>query len=150
MWQFAWMFNLIPDNAFVWITYAMMALGVVLYIASKLVSWLPFIGRYKLAAELAGIAALMIASYLYSGVGYREMIAELNEKVKLSEQKAEEASARVEIRVVEKVKVVEKKVEVVRTQIIKDKEAINKECKISDVAIQNYNRAIADPDEEKK
>ena len=150
MWQFAWMFNLIPDNAFVWITYAMMTLGLALYVASKLVSWLPFIGRYKLAAELTGIVALMIASYLYSGVGYREMIADLKEQVLISEKRAADASARVEIQVVEKVKIVEKKVEVVRTQIVKDKEVINKDCKINDVAIQNYNNAIADPDEVKK
>ena len=150
MWQFAWMFNLIPDDAFVWITYIMMILGVLLYIASKLVSWLPFIGRYKLAAEVSGVAALMLASYFYSGVGYREMVADLKEQVKISEQKAAEATGRVEIQVVEKVKVVEKKVEVVKHEIIRDKVEINKECKVSDVAIRSYNKAIADPDEEKK
>jgi hypothetical protein len=150
MWQFAWMFNLIPDGLFVWITYILMALGLGLYVASKLVSWFPLINKYRLPAEIVGVVVLMFASYLYSGVGYREMIAELNEKVKLSEQKAAEANTKVETKVVEKIKIVEKKVEAVRTQIVKDKEIINADCRLNATAIKDYNAAIADPDEEKK
>ena len=150
MWQFAWMFNLIPDGLFVWITYILMAIGLGLYVASKLVSWFPLINKYRLPAEIIGVVVLMLASYLYSGVGYREMIAELTEKVKLSEQKAAEANTKVETKVVEKIKIVEKKVEVVRTQIVKDKEIINADCRLNETAIKDYNAAIADPDGEKK
>lgn len=155
MWQIQWMFSLLPDSIFVWITYILMALGGGLYVASKLVRWIPMMSQYKLPAELIGVVALVFGAYLFGGYGnemvWRARVEEMKAKVVEAEKKAEEATARVEIQVVEKVKVVEKKVEVVREKIIRDKEIINKGCTINDAAIENYNNAIADPlDGEKK
>ena len=153
MWQFQWMFSLLPDSFFVWITYILLALGGGLYVASKMVRWIPLMGQYKLPAELVGVAVLVLGAYMYGGYGnemvWRARVEEMKQKVAEAEQKAEEASARVEIQVVEKVKVVEKRVEVVREKIIKDKELINKDCKINDIAIQDYNQALSDPEEKK-
>jgi predicted membrane protein len=153
MWQLGWMFSLIPDTIFVWITYILMAVGAGLYIASKLIRWIPLMGQYKLPAELIGVVALVFGSYLFGSYGtemvWRERVKAVEEKVAEAEKKADEATARVEIQVVEKVKVVEKRVEVVRNQIIKDKEIINADCKINDTAISDYNKAIADPEEKK-
>ena len=88
MWQIQWLLQLIPDSIFVWITYALFLAGIVLYIASKLVTIIPFISRYKIAAELLGIAALVVAAYFYGGVEYRQMIAELKSKVAVAEQQS--------------------------------------------------------------
>jgi ABC-type antimicrobial peptide transport system permease subunit len=79
MWQLQWMLQLIPDSIFIWITYLLFATGVLLYVASKLVGWLPIIGRYRLDAELSGVVALVVAAYFYGGIGYREMVAEMKE-----------------------------------------------------------------------
>ena len=48
MWQIHWMLSLLPDTMFIWITYLLFGLGIVLYIVSKLVQWIPMITRYKL------------------------------------------------------------------------------------------------------
>jgi hypothetical protein len=56
----------------------------------------------------------------------------------------------IETKVVERVKVVEKKVEVVKKEIEIQKEVINAECKINDIAIELYNKAVSDPTEVKK
>ena len=88
MWQIQWMLQLIPDSLFVWITYALFLAGVVLYIASKLVGWLPFINRYKLVAELSGVAVLIVAAYFYGGVEYRLMIADLKARVAVAEKQS--------------------------------------------------------------
>jgi len=58
--QFGWMLSLIPDSLFVWIYYAFTIVGVSLYIASKLVTWIPMMGQYKLPAELVGVVLLVI------------------------------------------------------------------------------------------
>jgi len=92
MWQIQWMLQLIPDNIFVWITYALFLTGIVLYIASKLVSILPMIGRYKLGAELLGIVVLIASAYFYGGIGYREMIADLKARVAVAEQQSRDAN----------------------------------------------------------
>ena len=52
MWQIQWVLALIPDSFFLWITYLLIAVGVGLYVASKLVTWIPLISQYKLPAEL--------------------------------------------------------------------------------------------------
>ena len=96
MWQIQWMLQLIPDSVFVWITYALFLTGIVLYIVSKLVTILPMIGRYKLGAELLGIAVLVVSAYFYGGIEYRQMIADLKARVAVAEQQSQDANAALE------------------------------------------------------
>jgi hypothetical protein len=119
MWQLQWMLQLIPDSIFVWITYLLFATGVVLYVASKLVSWIPLMGRYRLPAELAGVAALVVAAYFYGGMGYREMVAEMKEKVRIAEEKSQQVNTVIETKIVEKIKVVKENVYINR-EIVKE------------------------------
>ena len=119
MWQLQWMLQMIPDSLFVWITYLLFFAGVVLYVASKLVSWIPLMGQYRLPVELVGVAALVIAAYFYGGIGYREMIAELKEKVRVAEEKSQQVNTVIETRVVEKIKVVKENVYINR-EIVKE------------------------------
>jgi len=152
--QIGWMFSLLPDSLFIWIYYIMLTLGVGLYVASKLVKWIPMMGQYKLPAELVGVVFLVVGAYFYGGHGVQSAwlarVAELEAKLKVAEEKSQQVNTVIQTKVVERVKVVEKKVEVVRIEIEKQKEIINAECKINDVAIDLYNKAVADPVEEKK
>ena len=119
MWQIQWLLQLIPDGIFVWLTYLLFGAGVLLYVASKLVSWIPLMGRYRLPAELVGIMALVVAAYLFGGVSYREQIAEMKERVKIAEEKSQQVNTVIETRVVEKIKVVKENVYINR-EIIKE------------------------------
>jgi hypothetical protein len=154
MGQLHWMFSLIPDDFLVWVYYLLTGAGVALYIASKLVNLIPMMGQYKFPVELIGVTILVAGSYLLGGYGtemsWRERVKELQAKVVEAEQKSEKVNTVIQTKVVTKIQVVEKQVEVVRTQIQKDKEIINADCKIPDIAIIDYNKAIADPSEEKK
>jgi hypothetical protein len=144
MWQIQWMLQLIPDSIFVWITYALFLSGIVLYIASKLVSVLPFISRYKLGAELAGVAALVVAAYFYGGVGYRQMIAELKNKVAVAEQQSKDANAALEKKTKEKVQVIKETVYVNKT-IIKETAGrqIDSQCVLPKSAVSLHDSASA-------
>jgi hypothetical protein len=148
------MFSLLPEGLFVWIYYIMLTLGIGLYVASKLVKWIPMMGQYKLPSELIGVLLLVIGAYFYGGHGVQSAwlarVAELEAKLKVAEEKSQQVNTVIQTKVVERVKVVEKKVEVVRVEIEKQKEIINAECKINDTAIDLYNKAVADPVEEKK
>jgi len=119
MWQLQWMLQLIPDSIFVWITYLLFAAGGLLYVASKLVSWIPLMGRYRLPAELAGVAALVVAAYFYGGIGYREMIAEMKDRVRIAEEKSQQVNTVIETKIVEKIKVVKENVYINR-EILKE------------------------------
>jgi len=119
MWQIQWLLQLIPDGIFVWITYLLFAAGVVLYVASKLVSWIPLMGQYRFPAELAGVLALVIAAYFYGGVSYREQIAEMKQRVRIAEEKSQQVNTVIETKIIEKVKVVKQNVYITR-EIVKE------------------------------
>ena len=154
MWQFQWMLSLIPDNILIWIYYLFTGAGFTLYIASKLVKWIPLMGQYKFPAEVAGVVVLCGGCYLLGGYGvemsWRDRVKELQAKVAAAEEKSQQVNTVIQTKIVERVKIVEKKVEVVRTQIEKDKAVINADCKVPEIAVVDYNKAIADPEEEKK
>ena len=119
MWQIQWLLQLIPDGIFVWITYVLFAAGVVLYVASKLVSWIPLMGQYRLPAELVGVVALVIAAYFYGGISYREQIAEMKQRIKVAEEKSQQINTVIETKIIEKVKVVKQNVYITR-EIVRD------------------------------
>ena len=132
----------------------MLSAGIVLYIASKLVTWIPMMGQYKLPAEIVGVVLLVVGAFFYGGHGVQkawlERVAELEAKVKAAESKSQVVNTVIQTKIVERVKIVEKQVEVVKKEIEIQREVINAECKINDVAIELYNKAISDPTEIKK
>jgi len=119
MWQIQWLLQLIPDSIFVWITYLLFAAGLILYVASKLVSWIPLMGQYRLPVELIGVVALVIAAYFYGGISYREQIAEMKQRVKLAEEKSQQVNTVIETKIIEKIKVVKENVYITR-EIVKE------------------------------
>jgi len=119
MWQIQWLLQLIPDGVFVWLTYLLFAAGVLLYVASKLVSWIPLIGQYRLPAELVGVVALVIAAYFYGGISYREQIAEMKQRIRVAEQRSQQVNRVIETKIIEKVKVVKQNVYITR-EIVRD------------------------------
>jgi len=154
MGQIGWMLSLVPDSIFVWIYYLLTIAGFSLYIGSKLVKWIPFMGQYKLPAELVGVVLLIGGAYLFGGHGVQQAwlarVKELEDKLQVAEQQSQKVNTIIQTKVVERVKIVEKKVEVVKKEIEIQKEVINAECKINDVAVELYNKAISDPTEVKK
>jgi hypothetical protein len=132
----------------------MLSAGIVLYIASKLVTWIPMMGQYKLPAEIVGVVLLVVGAFFYGGHGVQkawlDRVAELEAKVKAAESKAQVVNTVIQTKIVERVKIVEKKVEVVKKEIEIQREVINAECKINDVAIELYNKAVSDPTETNK
>ena len=144
MWQIQWMLQLIPDSLFVWITYALFLTGIVLYIASKLVTIIPMINRYKLVAELSGVAALIVAAYFYGGVEYRQMIADLKTRVAIAEKQSQDANVALEKKTKEKVQVIKETVYVNKT-IIKETAGrqIDSQCVLPKSAVSLHNSASA-------
>jgi hypothetical protein len=119
MWQIQWLLQLVPDSIFVWITYLLFAAGLVLYVASKLVSWIPLMGQYRLPAELVGVVALVIAAYFYGGISYREQIAEMKQRIRIAEEQSQKVNTVIETKIIEKVKVVKENVYITR-EIVRD------------------------------
>jgi hypothetical protein len=112
--QIAWMFNLLPDSIFVMLTYVIFAAGLLLYIASKMVQWIPIMMQYRVPAELVGVLCLCIGAYFFGWRGNEEhwlaRIKELEEKVQIAESKSREVNTIIETKIVTKIKVVKETV----------------------------------------
>ena len=123
MWQLHWMINLIPDSFFIWITYLLFGLGVALYLVSKLVVWIPLIAQYKFPVELLGVILLTVGAYLFGShnneMGWKSRITELEQQVKIAEEKSQQVNTVVQTKVITKVKVVKQNVYVNR-EIIRE------------------------------
>jgi hypothetical protein len=123
MWQLQWMFSLIPDSFFIWITYILFGLGVALYIISKLVAWIPLVAQYKFPVELLGIIMLTCGAYMFGGHSnemlWRAKIKDLEDRVKTAEEKSQQVNTVVETKVLTKIKVIKQNVYVNR-EIIKE------------------------------
>jgi len=123
MWQFGWMLSLIPDSLLIWITYFIAGAGFTLYVVSKLTAWIPVISQYKLPAELVGVLMLVIGSYMFGGYGtemaWRQKVKDLEEKVRVAEEKSQQVNTVIEEKIVTKIKVIKENVYVNR-EIIKE------------------------------
>jgi hypothetical protein len=139
------MFSLIPDSFFVWVTYALVGLGLALYIASKLVSIIPFIKQYKLPAEIVGIILLVLGAYMYGGYGtekmWRERVADAEEKIKIAEQQAIDANSKIQTKIVERVKEIKVFQDRIKEVIVEKEKVIDAQCKVAPEAIDILNTA---------
>jgi hypothetical protein len=121
--QLSWMISLIPDSILIWVYYLLLFTGFGLYIASKLIKWIPLMGQYKVPAELIGVVLLVVGSYFYGGYGvemsWRDRVKELEAKVKAAEEQSQKVNTVIEEKVVYKTKVIKENVYVNR-EIIKE------------------------------
>ncbi len=154
MWQFQWFLSIIPDSIFVWITYALMAAGLALYVVSKLVVLIPLMGQYKLPVEIVGVLILVVGSFLFGGYGvemsWRARVAELQEQIKVAETKSQEVKVQIQEKIVYKTKVVKERETVYVDKIIEIAKEVDAKCEVDPRVIEQINRAAEDPFKEEK
>ena len=112
--QLVWMFSLLPDSIFVMLTYVIFAAGLLLYIASKMVQWIPIMAQYRVPAELVGVLCLCAGAYFFGWRGNEEhwlaKIKELEQKVAIAESRSREVNTVIETKIVTKIKVIKETV----------------------------------------
>lgn len=154
MWQFQWMLSLIPDSLFIWVTYILMSIGVILYVASKLVTWIPLIKQYKLPAELVGVAGMVLGAFLFGGYGvemsWRDKVRQLEEKIKIAESKSQEVKIQIQEKIVYKTKVVKEKETVYIDRIKEIAKEVDAKCEVDPRIVEQLNKAAEDPFKEEK
>jgi len=121
--QLAWMVSLLPDSIFVFLMYALLLCGGLLYAASKLVNWIPLMSQYHLPAELAAVTLLLVSVYFFGWHGneaqWQQRIKELEAKVAAAEAKSREVNTVIQTRILTKIKTV-KEIVYVNKELIKE------------------------------
>jgi hypothetical protein len=145
MWQIYWMISLIPAGVLNWIINLTLIAGLTGLFAGWLGKWIPFYGAYAKILKPVGIALLCVGLFFKGGyvneLAWRAKVADLEEKVKASEEKSKEANAQIKTKIVEKIKVVKQVQVVIKERIVKDTAKIDAECKVAPEAVSILNDA---------
>ena len=144
-----WMFNFIPDSWVIWLTYSMLTVGVVLYIASKLISWIPMIKNYKIPMELVGIILYGASAYFLGGFSneekWQQRIKELEEQIRVAEEKSQQVNTVIKEKIVYRTKVIKQKETVYVDKIKEIAKEVDAKCEVDPRVIELLNEASENP-----
>lgn len=139
------MISLIPAGVLNWIINLTLIAGLTGLFAGWLGKWIPFYGTYAKILKPIGIVLLCVGLFFKGGyvneLAWRAKVADLEEKVKASEEKSKEVNVQIKTKVVEKIKVVKQVQVVVQERIVKDTAKIDADCKVAPEAVSILNDA---------
>ena len=141
-----WILNFIPDFV---IHLAVLAGVAALIITTFFGSIIP--AMYKLTVQIAGIIVLA-GSLWIEGANYNQgvweaQVKELEDKVKIAEEKSAVVNEVVKTKIVNKIKVVKEREVVVQERIKEVEKIIDAKCEVPKEAIDILNEAAKDPAE---
>jgi hypothetical protein len=168
-----WLLHLLPDSFILFITYCLLAVGLAGIILGFFLSKIPFVSQYKLPIQIVSIVLFCLGLYWYGGYSnemlWRERVAEMEAKVAAAEAKSKELNNELEVKTVEKTKIIREKgqkqveyitrlVEGKTTEIVKDmsaeeraafeakqKELLDavKNCPVPRIIVEEQNKAAS-------
>lgn len=145
MWQIQWMLSLIPDSVLLWFINIILLVGAIGFIASYFAKLIPFVTQYRIPVQIISVVLLVCGVYLKGGYGiemaWRDKLRVAEEKAKIAEEKSKELNANLDAEVKKKKEVIKENTIVYRDRIVKQKEIIDKECKVPQVALDILNDA---------
>lgn len=145
-----WILSFLPT----WIFYAITVLGILGVIASYVLSMVPLVNQYKIPLQVVSIVVIAFGVFIIGGVenelSWQAKVKELEAQVAIATAKSNETNTVIQQKVITKIQIVKQQVEVVRKEIEIQKEVINADCKINPIAVDLYNKAVAEPTEATK
>jgi hypothetical protein len=140
-----WILSFLPT----WIFYAITVIGILGLISSYVLGMIPLITQFKLPLQILSVVIIAFGVFIIGGVenelSWQAKVKELEAQVAVATAKSNETNTKIQYKVVTKIQVVKEQVEVVKKEIEIQKEFINADCKINPIAIDLYNKAVADP-----
>ena len=145
-----WFLSFIPDSWIQLFVHMMLASSIICLAASwifeHIFGHVTPLAIYTKPVKWVGVVLFIISLYFEGGIGvemeWRAKVADLQAKIKIAEQQSAEANSKIETKIVEKIKLVQIKVDSNKKAINEHKEVIDSECKLNDKAIELYNNAV--------
>jgi hypothetical protein len=154
-----WMISWLPDSFLLYAVNILLVVGAVsaflsFFIIHRVVRWFPALAPYHLIIQIASAVLLVAGLYFKGGLGvemaWRERVAELEAKVKESEEKAKVVNEKIVVEYRDRVRtVVETKV-VIQEKIKEVEKIVDGQCKVAPEAVSIHNEATKMPERNKK
>ena len=145
MWQFQAMLQMIPAVVIYWFTVTLFFGGILAYLISKFIKFVPFVSKYKFPIEIASVLAVILGGYLYGGAEYRLKAQEMAEKVKAAEELSRTANKTMQRELDEKTKKIQDQEKRLRDQVKQSTQRIDAQCRVDSEAVRIINEAAKGP-----
>ncbi len=145
-----WMLAFIPDSFLIYVINAILIAGAIgsflfFFVLHRILRWFPALSPYYLILQVISAVLLVIGIYLKGGYGvemeWRAKVVELEEKVRVAEEKGKQVNTVIKKVYIDKVKTVKDTQIVIQEKIKEVEKIIDKDCKVPEVAVDIHNDA---------
>ena len=144
-----WLIQFFPTAQIDWIINGVIIVGFAVTALSFVLTVIPVVNVYRTWFKVAGIALLTIGVYFKGGAvvekEWRARVEELEAKVREAEAKSAQVNTVIETRYRDRVKVVKQQQTVYKDRVVKEREVIDRECRVAPEAISILNGAARAP-----
>lgn len=145
--MFEWIIQNLVNFVPPWVWPFLVGVSAAAYVISLAVTKLPIASRYRYILLSLTAAACLASTFMFGAAGvatiYKNNVKELENKVKLAEEKSQNVNTQIETVIQYKTLIVKQFQTEVNKAIETNKVEINAGCKLSDASIAMYNRAVA-------
>jgi hypothetical protein len=149
-----WLLSLLPDSILLYVVNTVLIVGAVgsflsFFLLHKILNKFPALAPYHLLIQIVSAVLLVAGIYFKGGYGvemaWRERVAELEEKIKIAEDKSKATNDKLSTAQKERVKIVKEVQVVIQDRIVEREKLIDAECKVPQEAISILNDAAKNP-----
>jgi len=140
-----WMMSFVPDAVLHLVVIAILFTGIGIYALSFFTRFVPPLIPYSGITRIVGTLLIVCGIYFYGSysteMSWRNKVAELEEKVKISEEKSKAANVQIQTVYRDKVKLVKETQVVIQERIKEVEKRIDSQCTIDTEVINILNDA---------
>jgi len=144
-----WMMHLLPDSFLILIIHALLVTGLIGMVIGFIGGKLPFVGTYATIIKIVSIVLFCIGLYWKGGYSveedWRQRVAEMEEKVRIAEEKSKETNVIIETKYKDRVKKITETRNVIVEKIKINEKIIDAKCELDPAVISILNEAAKKP-----
>jgi len=137
-----WVVNFLPDFIF----HILLLVGLLGLVASIVLDSIPFISTNAKAIQLASAVVLAIALYFEGAISdntaWLDRVHQMEKKVAEAEAKSADANTKLVTEMAKNREKIAANQQAVKQAIQQNIQAINRECKLTDISVEMYNQAV--------
>ena len=143
------MMHLLPDSFLILIIHALLVTGLIGMVIGFIGGKLPFVGTYATIIKIVSIILFCIGLYWKGGYSveeeWQQRVAEMEEKVRIAEEKSKETNVIIETKYKDRVKKVTETRNVIVEKIKINEKIIDAKCELDPAVISILNEAAKKP-----
>lgn len=154
-WLLAW----VPDSVLLYVVHAILIAGAISFFLSffllhRILRWLPALAPYHLLLQIISVVLLVAGIYFKGGYDteaeWRQRVADLEAKIKESEEKSKQINEKIVVKYKDRVKVIKDTQIVVQEKIKEVEKIVDAKCEVAPEAINILNEAAKKPERGQK